>query len=358
MLNSHLEHMKDSIVIEALLYDEQIIKNASGLSSVADYIKNYVKSQYDPARPVASVLNILGPSILSAFGFKWLGFLLGLSKMVFGVNFTGIFQSIINKLKSTLESGKKISPSETKSIVDSAVHSGFQTGVENTSNLSKLQSGASVDTDLKNSIFIKKLSIDLSNKFNNDPNLIIKEAFIGKLLGGSVKSKTAGIFSKLIGWLVRVVLYTAGFLGAGALVSGISGKNSNPKQKGILPTKEEENEVNSTTSLPPIKSHSLKLDSSHSNLMQEHKNDQYNIWIEKNKAGSIKEQLAQWAIDLYPDLKAHKDLIFQSANFNSIFTLFTSKNKDNASLIVVPDEFSSVKEIADRFVGDIAEKIK
>lgn len=332
-----ISNLEDIFIIEAFLQDSSV-KNA-GIEDIAGAVKNYIKSQYDPERPVASILNLLTPSILGSLGFPWVGFLLSLAKIVFGVNFTGIFQTIVDKLKSIFLTKKKPTTEQVNSIVDETIQNHFETGVENLGGLADLLKQKTSAIQFRDQL------ISLAKKYNNEcpHDLLIKEA----ILGSALKSKTSNIFSKLIKWVVTLSLGTAGLIAGGAAYSAITGKLPDPKQKTILPEKTIE------TPLPTKKPVSFKEGPKASSFKETHNNDKYNAWIEPNHFSSIKEQLKDWAISIYPELKDNEQKIETSIDFKKTLDYFLKKNKDSASLIVIPDDFSSIKDIVDQFAGDI-----
>lgn len=335
-MSFELNYIADCVYIEAVAKDT-MVKNADGiLGSIGSSIMSYVKSLYDPKRPIASVLSFLGPGILFRLGFPWLGVLYEVAD-VLGFDWIsfwdGVKENISSLLKSITSSGEKPSEAELSSGIDQAVKSSAAQNFHNDPDLSKLK-------DLATS---GKLSTDISDardlmhfasKYQSDKSIIKTAGIPGRFF-----SKVVKFFVRTISWLVKTALVSLGFAAAGGAISSIfktdnSKPNSSPNEEDITPIS-----LKTSPSIP-------------SDLITSHRNDLSNTWIERASIEDIDSLLLSWILQTYPQLKGKQSELLNSSSFSSMRNKFLSRNRlaTGLDIISIPKPYTRKIDIVSEIV--------
>jgi hypothetical protein len=126
--NSEVSFYVDTLIMETLLSNESFYKKAQAsgmLSELIEKVKTYFTNHIDQNDRAGSLLNMLAPgvisSVLSSFGFTWIGALLGLAMNVFHIDVKGILSSIWNKLKGAISGDKQTTSNNIDEMVNSSV---------------------------------------------------------------------------------------------------------------------------------------------------------------------------------------------------------------------------------------------
>ncbi len=369
MANPDLQALVDTLVIETLLADPAMVKVAEegGLAStIAGAVTGYVGSKIDSDNKVASVLAILTPGILSSLGLPVLGFLVWLAKVVFRIDLAGIFSSIGSELGSLLTGAGKTTSAAVEGIVAKAVMGGA--GTEPTeADLVRVQN-LEPSGDTNKAAFTlaeaKLFSYAMRDFVKKNPNLdIANMPMTATAAGGLFGSKLTGfitgkhkflkLFIFVLGWIVKVVVASAGFMIAEDAINGVLGRKStvDKEETGIAPSgKEDVSTVGLDSSSTQTK---YKVSPSYP---QEVLNNKYNRWIVQAPSNNIGVSVTQWATDVYPDLKGHEAEIEATRGYKEVVQRIKNFNKGVASgLTFIPRNFTSRKELVDTFIDEVAQ---
>lgn len=339
MSNQRLQFYIDSLIVETFLSDGMIVKTAEGgslIDSLIAWVKGYVSDKIVKGHEAESVINILGPGILFATGFPILATLFEFSEVFLGFNPGKILMSIVNSIKPMLFPGSKIDPAH----VDAAAAQAAQADISATTeaDVDKLTKGATLrDAQLLKIAMLHTLAIKEKNIPELEKRAQIASALL-QLVG--LKSKTSSILGRVIGWIVKVVLASAGFMVLGSILE--KGKEmvmgpSAPKSSNL---------VSSTQTL-------FKVNPGYT----EEKMNVNNGWIETVPPDQIGNQVVQWATNIYPDLKGKDNFIRSSQAFNATIKEIQDYNSTNTSGITfMPKMFSSRKKVVDMFIDDLADR--
>lgn len=344
MKNQIIQFYYDTAIIESLLTDHSIkTAQSSGLiAQIITAVKGYITDKIHKGTEVEDVVNLLVPGILTVLGFPILGTIVEVAESWFGFKITDIFKQIASEVKSVISGNKQVSSSTIDHITENAVNS---------------NSGKSITEDPT-----QLLNLFKSQSLSINEVMLYKEAIIKTSVGiGSsiarlveMKSTTARILMTVIGWIVTVILASAGFIVADDVVHSLIGS----PDKRDLPSITDQ----STTPLTP-QDHQTSLPASTQTVFKvnpgyrEEKLNLNDRWIEPVPPDQIAEEVINWAKDIYPDLKNSDEEIKSSPAFNNTIQVITKYNRTNTSNITfMPRIFSSRKKVVDMFIDDVAER--
>lgn len=345
----------DSFVAETILRNEKINKQAdtgSLVMSLIDKVKNYVSNQIDPNDKSGSLINILGPGTISvafgAMGLGWLGALTGLAMRVFNINVKDIIGSIWDKLKPAIAGDKQISSSQVDSFVQSAMQEHYQPATpEEAEKASKNIESKSFSHLIRDAKFIKLAMINYEN------GILRKEAGFFEMFSNR-KSKLVSILTRVLSWIFKISLASAGLMVAGDVVNKFLGRPNaidNTIQKGKPVEQAPQMPINiSKQTKFPIKS----------NYIEEKYNTGNSNWMERvsNDPSSIENILIDFAKDVYDGLDGKENIIKSSSSFQIVKDriVWYNHTSPGSPMVWIPKYFSSKKQIVDYFIDDVARK--
>ena len=337
----------DSLIVETVLKDDALVKNADAsgmIMPIINKIKDYVGNHIDPNDKSGSLINILGPgAVFMMFGGSKLGALVGLAMRVFNINVKEIISTIYNKIKPAIAGDKQVSSEQVDSIVQESMQEHYQPATpeeeKKAAELLKSESFSSLMKDAK----LLKLAM-------NAPIIKNAEWF------GSRKASTANILTRILGWIFKVILASAGLMVAGDVVNKFVGRPNaldNTIQKG-KPV-----EQSAPTPKSVSKQTKYKVKSSYGN-------EKYNIgdatWSERvnNDESSIDNLLVNFSKDVYDGLDGKENLIKTSPAFDEVKDriVWYNHTSPNSPMVWIPKYFSTKKQIVDYFIDDVANKDK
>ena len=211
-LNFYLEAQ----LIETLLTNNSLHKTAEPhfMTSLLGSIKSYIGEHIDPNDKSDSVMNLIAPGILattlSAMGFGWWGYLVGLAVEFFHVDIASFLKSIWSEVKQLVSGNKQTSSSQIDSIVDSNIANFNSADTTETSNQNLTRPKTSLLSDAR---LIKLAMIDFekqSLKLTNKP--FVSLAIFSK------RSASVSMIGKIFGWILKVSLASAGLMVASDMI--------------------------------------------------------------------------------------------------------------------------------------------
>jgi hypothetical protein len=345
-LIDYLDHSAD---VALLLSEDQIEKKAqesgaisSVMSSLIDTVKNYASAHIDPNNKLKSVLDLLVPGMLISLGgsFRILGGLLWLSGEVFGFNFSNILEEISSSIKNMLMNGGTILPQQVDQITHAAVQSNY--GEQPTeATLKKLSSKE-----------IQAYKIALLHNIQQQQQKISLGVDLSQLLFRlmGAKTVTASILSRVLSWIVKTILISAGLMLVGDIGEKMLGHSTSPassSNKDMQTTMIGEQSIPS----PPI-----------FQVNQDYHDQKMNVsggWIENTPPSEIGQALTSWAEDIYPDLKGKEAFIQASPVFQATVRYLQDYNQNNTTNVTfMPKKLTSRKQVVDLFASDLSNKVK
>lgn len=355
MNNKELEFYVDTLIVEALLSNNDLSKTAqsSMVQDLISKVKHYFDNHIDPDDKSGSILNLLAPGALSmafsAMGLGWLGVLIGLAMRVFNIDVAGVLSSIYNELKSYISQDQKLTSSQVQSMVDSAVQQ--HTGEMSEADAERAMSHAvtSFDQTMRDVKLLKLAMIAYDAEING----LTKEAKFNWSLFSSKRAKSASILSRVLGFIFKIALASAGFMVAGDVVNKFLGRPNaldDTIQKGkpvAAPAQE---------AAPLSRQTKFAVKSSYVDTKYNYSSN----WIEKipNNQSSIEDMVLRFAKEVYDGLDSLDAQIRSSMGFNKIVNDIAWYNHASAGdqLVFIPKNFTSKKDLVDHFIDEVAAK--
>lgn len=358
--NTEISFYVDTLIVEALLADINLHKTAQARSSVAEItskVKNYFGNQVNPDDRAGSLLTMLAPGAITlafkAMGFGWLSLFFGLFVRMFNIDVGAILKSIYNKLKGTLSNDKKVTSAQIDDIVSGSVQEQVKPSTEEEVEESKdlLESRNSSIELLRDARMLKLAMIEFSKEAAVSPSLFN--------LFNSKKSAKISILSRLLSWIFKVAIASAGLMVAGDVINKYLGR---PNALDGSMQHGKPVEQSSTVSNAPIVTSTqtkFKVNPSYKNNTYNSNSDNWKESIPNNES-SISDMLVQFTKDVYEGLDGHEDLIRSAPAFSVLKNRIMYYNMPHAgdSAVYLPKYFTSKKQIVDTLIDDVAEKAK
>jgi hypothetical protein len=355
----------DTMVVETLLLDNHLSKTAQAgsiVSGLIEKVTHYVNNHIDPNDKVGSLLNILAPGALSvafsAMGLGWLGILFGLALKVFNIDVKGILSSIYDKVKSMISGGKQVSSTE----VDDAVQSSVQEHVTPATEEEAGQAMQLLDRKKSSQLLRDARMLKLAMVAYHQAEM--KKQALPSFLSmfSSRKSTTANILTKVLGWIFKIALASAGFMVAGDVINKFLGRPNaldDTIQKGRPVGQSESGTTTEAPALTLPVSHQTKFPMN-PGFRSEVRNTGSSNWVESvaNDRPSIESMLVQFAKDVYQGLNGKESIIRSTPGFRAIADKITFYNHqaEGNPMVFIPRYFKSKKQIVDYFIDDVAQK--
>lgn len=367
--NSEVSFYVDTLIVETLLSDGGLSKTAQAgsiVSGLIDKVKNYFGSHVDPNDKAGSVLNILAPGVISmtfkAMGLGWLGLLFGLATNIFHINIAGILESIYGKIKSMITGDKQVTSAQVNEAVQSSVQEHTKPATEEEANqAAQLMDKKSTSQLLRDARFLKLAMVEYDTLNSG----LLKEAAPSFLsMFSSRKSTTANLLTKVLMWIFKVALASAGLMVAGDVINKFLGRPNalDGSMQGGKPT---------GTPSPGLFSAPEPAPAAPANVAKQTrfpvspsykpstKNVGGNNWTESvsNDKASIDAMLVQFAKDVYQGLDGLEAYIRTAPGFQVISDRILDYNHTAAgnAMVFIPTYFTSKKQIVDFFIDDVAE---
>ena len=350
----------DTMIVQTILSNNSLSKTA-GIEEMASEligkVKEYVGSKIKSENIVGSVLNMLAPGALAiglgAMGMPWIGALFGVAYRLFDIDISGILHSIWTSLKGLIGGDKKTTSAEVDSVVSSAVQAHNKPATEEEARAAETKVDAqlpALQSQLLRDARIVKLAMiefDRINLQSIKVSSLQSTAGIGSAIlsiFSGQKTTTVSILTRVLGWIFKVALASAGLMVVGDLIN----KYVLNKPSGLDPA------------LPPVRISTQKkfpLQPSYKDIKKT------SSWVENisNNESSIGNMIISFAKKVYQGLDGLDNIIEATAGFQVIKDRIVAYNQASSgdSLVYIPTKvFKSEKEIVDFFIDDVAENAK
>ncbi len=328
MSNGRVTFLTETLVIEAILADPKMLKNASGISDILSAVEEYFKSKIDKNHTTASVLSELAPGVLwltlSSLGFGKIGLALGFIAQQYHVDVKEFISSMYEKVKEIITTDHKISEGQIDQIVAGTVQQ-FSSQPKTSSKIysplellgyAKLINVALVNYE-KQIMKLTKVEPDYSQY------KIIKNAQAISLLG------------LILGWIFKVILRAGGLL----LIAEMGRK--------LFDYKDSATGSQSATSEPVQTKYHFKSDAPLPTSLRI-----------VNTPENIDNQIIEFAKNVYDGLDGKENLIRNTPGFQAIKSriIWWNEAHPGSSIVSIPPEFTTQKQLVNYFIDDVAKK--
>lgn len=325
----------DTLLVQTVLGDDRMYKQAGIISDLLTKVKEEVMSHIDKAHPVESVLKLLAPGalwvIMQGLGLgKW-GFFLGLLTDYFGVDIPGLLGSVFEKAKPLITGGKPISSEQIDGITDSVAQDHATEGAQADDH--KVYSSLELMDEAR---FMRLALIE----YERQTMRLTKEGTdVNDFLGfGGARAKSTSLFAKIVGWIFKVVLASAGLMVAGDVAHSVLGtspsgssSSSESAPSGGPTSKQTKFPVRSDSPLPAT------------------------VSIVNNEQ-NIENMVVQFAKDTYSGLDGKEGIIRNTPGFKAVVNeiAWYNTHSEGSSVVMLPSQFVSKKRLVDYFIDDVA----
>ena len=373
--NSKVSFCVDTLLVETVLSDPKFYKKAGFVSDLLTKVKDYFGNHIDQNNPTSSVINALAPGALwmmfSALGIgKW-GFLLGLLMNIFHIDVAGMLNSLWEKVKGMVGSGKKVSSAQVDAAAESTAQEFSQPGSKEEAEQAykKMQQQQSSGTPPASPADDHKVysSLELMHdakiislaliEYERQYMRLTKEAAPGLMdfLSGysGTKAKGTSLLSTIFGWIIKIALASAGLMVLGDVVNEIFGRPS-ALSGSYQAGKDDNNPLGPSTSTEPAATPAPRA----TQTKFPFKGDApipVTIPI-PNSPGNIETLLVQFTKDTYSGLDGKESLIRGNPIFQDIKDDIEWFNIHNpgTSVIFMPRKYPTKKQLVDYYIDDVA----
>ncbi len=328
---SGTKYFTNQILVETLFKNDNLIKNGQALSSIKDSIVSYFNAHNDPEDPTGTLLNFLAPgAITMAIGGPF-GILVGVMMRVFDIDVASILRSAYESIKSLLSSGNKITSDQLDQIAQSSVekHTNEQLGT----------------VAAKDILWIKNAMKIHETQAMQDNELKVFAAGFGK-------NKGAAVFAKVLGFILKTAVASAGLMVAGDAVNKMVGRPNafdGTLQHGKPTTPTKITPIISTQTKFPVRTGFSDI-----------KFNQGSNWSEKiqNNKYNIENMLVNFTKDVYDGLNGKENIIKSSPAFKATVDMISWYNHtgEGDNIIYIPKSFTSKKQLVDHFIDSVAKQ--
>jgi hypothetical protein len=362
--NSEVSLCVDTLLVETVLADPKLYKKAGLITDLMEKVKAYFSAHIDPEHPVASVLKVLAPGALWLFmrsvGLGGWGMLLGWLIDVFHIDVPGMLGTAFEKVKEMISGGSKVSSAQVDSATqaiaqDHAQPSSPQEAQEAYQKMQEKQQEAPADDHVYSSLELlhdaKLIRLALID-YEQQSMRLMKEGArpsMMSFLGGysSTKAKGSSLLGKIIGWIIKIALVSAGLMVAGDVANSLLGRPSAlsgtyQEGKDNKPTETESAPAapRSTQTKFPFKGDAPLSIS----------------WPMVNNPANVEAMIIQFAKDTYSGLDGKEGLMRNSPAFQNVKDDIEWFNIHNpgTTAIFIPHRYPSKKALVDYFIDDVA----
>lgn len=351
MSNSKVQLYMDTLIIEALLSDDLMIKNAQSgiIGSIIKKIKSMVSDRINPNDKLGSAIDLIAPGILMATGFPILSMILELAESWFGVKPSDSMKDIGNEIKSLISGGIKPHSSDIDAIAQRTTSSHFGTPSQSDLEAAQTKPLTKYQFTLRDAKLYKITLLHLQ-----DQQLIKQGGWLsslGRFVG--LSSLTSSALAKIIGWIFKVVLASAGLMAVDDAIHSVMGS---PSHVDYSPSGAGNTTTTPTYSTISFHTPTQTIFKINPNYTEERLNST-DHWIEPVPLTQIGNEIVQWTQDIYPGTTSVAKDIKNTIGFNNALQAIDSYNSTNKlNITFMPHEFTSRQKVVDMFIDELALK--
>ncbi len=357
------------IIHAGLSQEEEIVKQAGladQLGGAAQTITQAVKDRVNTYGVIPAIATYLTIPFLSSIWWP-LGILTPLAIYVFNIDISALFKSVLDSVQSIISSTGEFTQEDAARVAD-----------QSTSSIIKGASLAPLRELEKRGQLVDAIQGKLIKEAQRrKPSVFSRYGILGKIFGSVGGGLRKVLFGGLLRWAIMAFLMGIALFEGPKLFMGEkeeeAASQKNPADSIGIPgvpsfltnmfhgTPQPAQPQQKKYDLPPVVKHNLA--PAQGVGEQYHPNSGQTMWLVP-LVGSVSNTLWKWAEAIYPELKGHQDLAVNSASFNKLVSIIYSVNAEimssNPSHVQMPinSGLNSWKNVVDRFVGEIAPKIK
>jgi hypothetical protein len=353
MSSADIRFYVDTLIVETIMGDPSLVKRGDTngmLSGVAPLITDYVSQHINPEDKVGSVIDMLAPTaifgLFKLFGHGTLGLLFGVLASALHINIGGMVEVLWQEVKNTLSNGQKVVPSQIDSAVSQAVQQ-YAPQEEDQSPADTMEN--SIAQDLRHARGLR-LSLEQYDRqlFRLTKQTIPEQQLFAYAIGRG--ARTTSMLGRILGWIFKVALMSAGFMVAGDVANKMLGRPnalSGNYQAGSPQTA-------SPAAVPtPITTQTtFKVNPSYQNTPAPQP------WAENvtNDASSIENMLVNFTKDVYAGLDGKESAIQSSPTFQAVRDQIVWYNHAAAGepKVYLPSMYANKKAIVDHYIDEVA----
>lgn len=351
--NSEISFYVDTMIVETIVGNTALSKVASEgvISGLLDKVKSYVMAHIDPNDKAGSIINILAPGAVSmlfrSMGMGGIGLLVSLAMSTLGIDVGAIVKSIWNQLKPSIAGDKQTNSATVDSAVQAAVqeHAKPASAEEAAPFLEGLAKRDAAQ-DLRDAKIVRLALIEYESQLLS----LRKDAGVLDMLPGFNKRRgaTANVLSRILSWVFKVALASAGLMVAGDVVNKYILGRPNALDGSLKDGKPTEISSGQTTSQKKF-----PVNPSYRNQIFP---APWSIPMVNNKQ-NIENLIVSFAKEVYSGLDSLDSVIKNTAGFQVVRDKIVNHNYNNLGdpMIFMPPYFNSKKQIVDFFIDDVAE---
>lgn len=402
-VSGQVQYMTDSLLIEKIfLIDAGLYKQAGALDllgGLGSSIKDWGREHIDTSS-VGSVLTSLADLMVPGILFKINPLLGGLAAIAsaLGFNASTIVKRILSFIRPKLENKEEITLDDINSVGKDAVAAEAGSieaeaqdmfdvlrGIEKRGELVRFIKQAQLTDEMKSLLGLhsqraqKTPSIPM---FGGQSKSVIERVF-GQLFKTRQTGKARWLIGGFIVWIMKTVLLGSGLIAGGEALSHLFHKG--PAHQTPHPTvqqqhphddqpesNEETDQTHEDKSMPashvsyhapaatpePDQSTTARLDPTGNGQDQHANESRVSTWYVPIVGGTIESTLLNWAGYVYRGLRGQESLISSTPAFNRTVQEMRANFEPGAANMQVPSQFKSIKQVVDRFAGDVAAKLQ
>ncbi|KKN74511.1 hypothetical protein LCGC14_0390280 [marine sediment metagenome] len=351
MRKDELQYLSDTILIEQLASDPELLKQAGlfediGFGSIAETVKQFAKEHISADAPggyAGSIVSLMAPAILWRI-HPILG-IAGAAAYALGFDIVTIVKGILGSVSGKIDSGEGVDLSEISSLGKGAVSGEIGDVSEADDMLLPIREAFEVNAQRRRKPF-GRLPQTPWGREKGAP-------LLRRIFGTLSRSRGKWLVGGIIIWFLKTLLVGAGLVAGAGLVKSLISPKKAPETAPVAPVAPAETTVPTHAPAPKevqrpdpfVPSGSGKKDFA---------NDANNIWIVPLINRSIDDTLAIWAVDVYPELKGREFDIQMSPAFSAT----VSRLKRNFSArqpgsLIMPIGLHNRKQVVDLFSRDV-----
>lgn len=360
---SELQYIADTLLVEKVLtLDASLRKEAAVgeiLTGLENEIKNFIAKNIDPEKPFESVLkNLLAPALLFRAN-KFLGILYYAAKEA-GIDFENIWSSVVGAIRPKLEKGEEVTSEEINAAGKSLL---VQASDDLFHELRELEKRGEL---IKTAQLFGRRYTGRTQPLGGAMFVPPKgSSMLGRIFGFLEQRKVGAGRSLVTGfivWIIKTILAGAVLAaGAGAIGKAVKKEKAPemPEFRGVPgtvmvshPMTGQQAPVNRPppVAMPAKARHSFQ---SSGRGEMHHLNDDNNVWIVPIY-GNIRNTLASWAQEIYPELAQHMALVQSSPSFNRMANILGAYiDPKQPNYLVMPKGINRRVDVVDTFASDV-----
>jgi hypothetical protein len=351
MVKGDVSFYVDTLLIETALGESGFHKTAQSgaLSSLGDMVKNYFGAHYDENNKVNSVLDMLAPgaiyAIFRSLGFGKLGMLFGLAASVLHIDVAGMIESIYNSIRGTLSRGSPVAPAQLDSAVNQAIQEHTSDQAPEPPEQGQAFDKRNFDKEMREARIVR-LALE---QYDAQVFQLRKDAAPARSwFGGATRKATGSLIGRIIGWVFRLILVSAGFMVAGDLINKFLGRPNaidRTYQAG-------QTSAPAASMSPATTQNKFPLNPSYQDVAAPHP------WVVNvpNNTSSIASMLLGFAKDVYGGLDGKEAAIMSSPTFQAVQDQIAWYNHTSAGepQVYIPTMYSSKKALVDHYIDEVS----